>query len=126
MRTLLGLVVALLVGVPAAGHHSFAAYYFEDQSVTIEGVVVGFDYAAPHAWVHLMAPDASGTVRRYSAEWSNPRRLARDGVERDTLRAGDRVRITGSPGRIATEYKIHLKGIERPADGWQWGGSRRR
>ena len=126
MRTLLGLAVTLLVSVPAAGHHSFATYYFEDQSVTIEGEVVGFDYAAPHAWVHVMAPDAAGTVRRYSAEWSNPRRLARDGVERDTIRSGERVRITGSPGRIATEYRIHLKRIERPADGWRWGGGRRR
>jgi thiamine monophosphate kinase len=54
----------------------------------------------------------------------------RDGVTRETLRAGDRVIVTGSPGRSASEYKIHLKRIQRPADNWAWdprrSGGRRR
>ena len=76
MRILL--VVTLLAGLsaPVGGHHSFASYYFEDQSVMIEGEVAGFNYTAPHAWVYLMAPDETGTVRRFSAEWANPNRLA--------------------------------------------------
>lgn len=126
MRILLGLAVLLSLSTPAQGHHSFASYYFEDQSVTVEGEVAGFDYAAPHAWVHVLAPDERGTLRKFSAEWANPRRLARDGITRDTLRNGDRVRITGSPGRTAAEYKIHLKRIERPADGWAWRPAGRR
>ena len=84
-------------------------------------IKVEFDYRAPHAWVHLTAPDASGAMRRFSAEWANPRRLTGDGITRDKLKAGDRVIITGSPGRTAADYKIHLKQIRRPADGWEWG-----
>jgi hypothetical protein len=121
MRVLLAVAVALMIGVPVAAHHSFAAYYFEDQTVTIEGDVVEFDFRAPHAWVHLNAADVSGTMRRFSAEWANPRRLTGDGITRDKIRAGDRVIITGSPGRTATDYKVHLKEIRRPADGWRWG-----
>ena len=121
MRVLSGVVAVLFLGAPVAGHHSFAAYYFEDQSVTIEGEVVEFDYRAPHAWLYLMAPDAQGQMQRFSAEWANPRRLTGDGVTRDRLKAGDRVIVTGSPGRTASEYKIHLKEIRRPADGWRWG-----
>lgn len=124
-RMLLVTAMAFLAA-EAGAHHSFAAYYFEDQSVTITGDVVQFDYTAPHAWLHVNAPDAAGQLRRYAAEWSNPSRLARDGVTKDTLRPGDRVTITGSPGRTASEYKMHLKRIERPADGWQWRGGRRR
>jgi hypothetical protein len=130
MRILLGVIVALVVGVPVAGHHSFAAYYFEEQSVTLEGDVVEFDYRAPHAWLYLMAPDAQGQLQRFSAEWANPRRLTGDGITRDKLKAGDHVVVTGSPGRTPSEYKIHLKRIRRPADGWEWGmqrgGARRR
>lgn len=126
MRTILALVVTLLAAAPTSGHHSFATYYFEEQSVTVEGEVVEFAYTAPHAWVHLLAADSGGVTRRFAAEWANPNRLARDGIVRDTLRAGDRVRITGSPGRTASEYKIHLKRISRPADGWEWRGGRRR
>lgn len=124
MLVVLAMAAAPLAGVSA--HHSFASYYFEDQSVSIAGDVVEFDYSAPHAWVHVMAPDASGQMQRYAAEWANPSRLARDGITRDSLKPGDRVIVTGSPGRKATEYKVHLKQIERPADGWRWRTGRRR
>jgi hypothetical protein len=124
-RILLGIAAAVVVAFPGAAHHSFATYYFEDQSVTIEGDVVEFDYRAPHAWLHVTAPDAQGQMRRFSAEWANPRRLMGDGVTRDTLKPGDRVVITGSPGRTPAEYKIHLKRIQRRADGWAWDMRRR-
>jgi hypothetical protein len=121
---LIGVAAAVLTGAVTSAHHSFAAYYFEDQSVSIEGAIDVFDYRAPHAWVYVMAPDTEGRVQRFAAEWANPSRLRRDGITRETLKAGDRVEITGSPGRTASEYKIHLKRIRRPADGWEWRGGR--
>ena len=127
MRSMLLVLLGGAVAVaPLSSHHSFAAHYFEEQSLTITGDLVQFDYRSPHAWVHVMAPDENGTMRRYAAEWSNPNRLVQQGITKDTLRAGDRVVIVGSPGRTAGEYKIHLKGIERPADGWKWRGARNR
>jgi hypothetical protein len=117
---------AIASGIPLAAHHSFSAYYFEDQSVTIRGDLVEFEYRSPHAWVHVNAPDAAGQTRRYSAEWANPNRLGRQGITKDTLRPGDRLVVIGSPGRNPSEYKLHLKGIERPADGWTWRGGRNR
>ncbi len=121
MRTvLLALVGAVVAGAGLFAHHSFAAYYHEQQSMTIEGDVVEFEYRAPHAWLHVNAPDPSGRMRTYAAEWANPARLSRDNITKDTIRPGDVVRVTGSPGRIEDEYKMHLKGIERPKDGWTW------
>jgi Family of unknown function (DUF6152) len=124
------ILLVLLVGAgaaaPLSSHHSFAAHYFEEQSVTITGDVVEFEYRSPHAWVHVNAADERGTMRRYGAEWQNPNRLNQQGITRDTLKPGDRVVVIGSPGRTAGEYKIHLKGIERPADGWHWRGRDRR
>ena len=126
VKSLPVMLVLLLVSAPAiSGHHSFAAHYFEDQSVTIQGTLVEFAYEAPHAWVHLAVTDDGGAVQRYSAEWANPNRLSRDGIKKETLRAGDQLIITGSPGRNASDNRIHLKRIERPADGWNWRGGRR-
>lgn len=119
MRTvLMGLAVLAAAVGSLSAHHSFAAYYHEQESVTVEGDVVEFHYRAPHAWVHVHAPDSDGQVRTYAAEWANPSRLSRDNITKDTLQPGDLVRITGSPGREKAEYKIHLKAIERPRDGW--------
>ena len=121
--TVLGLGLAAVM--PASAHHSFAAYYFEEQSVTIEGVVQEFQYRSPHAILVFSARDPEGRMQNYAAEWNNPRRLTGDGVTKDTLKPGDAVVVTGSPGRVASEYKLHLKGIQRPADGWAWRGNRR-
>jgi hypothetical protein len=113
-------VCAVAAGVPASAHHSFAAEYFEDQTVSLEGEVVQFDYRNPHAWVHVMARDESGELQRFSAEWSNPTRLKQQGLTAESIKPGDQVIITGSPGRKPAERRLHLKAIERPADGWKW------
>lgn len=122
-RTLSLLFLAVATaGAPLSAHHSFAAHYFEDQTVSIEGELVEFEYRAPHSWVHVMVKDDSGTPQRYSAEWASPTRLSQRGVTQDTLRAGDRVVLSGSPGRNPADRRIHLKSITRPADGWNWSG----
>ena len=126
MRILLpGVIAILLAAVPVAGHHSFAAYYFEDQSIQIDGNVVEVQFKAPHTWVHVNSRDASGTEKRYAAEWANPSRLERDGMTKDTLKVSDFVRIWGSPSRDPNDGRIHLKRIVRPSDGWEWRPSRR-
>ena len=118
-------VAAFVAGIPLYAHHSFAAYYFEQQSISIEGELVDFEYQSPHAWVHVMVKDEKGQLNKYSAEWGNPNRLSRQKITKETLKKGDYVIITGSPGRNPEDRKVHLKGIQRPADGWKWGQSGR-
>ena len=123
MTTRIVVMLAFLaLSARASAHHSFAAFYFEDQSVSIAGVVTEFHYVNPHAWVYLSAVDVEGVFRIVGAEWSNPARLAQAQIGKDTLKPGDRVIITGSPSRDAQDYKIHVKRIVRPSDGWTWAG----
>ena len=121
-RRLATLFALMALSAPASAHHSFAAFYFEDQSVTIEGVITEFHYVNPHTWVYISAPDVIGIQRLVGAEWSNPARLAQAQIRKDTLKPGDRVMITGSPARDIQEPKIHLKRIVRLSDGWTWTG----
>jgi hypothetical protein len=123
MRRFLILALAVAAGGTCVhGHHSFAAYYSEDQTVSVEGDLAVFEYRNPHAWVHIEARDNSGRVQKVSAEWANPGRLSQQGITRDTLKPGDRLILTGSPSRNPAEYKMHLKRVVRPADGWAWTG----
>jgi hypothetical protein len=126
MRTLAaGILVTLGLTASVSGHHSFAAYYFEDQSIEIAGDIVEVRFKAPHTWVHITSRDAAGAEKRYAAEWANPSRLERDGMTRDTLKVSDFVRIWGSPSRDPNDGRIHLKRIVRPSDGWEWKPRRR-
>ena len=124
----LAIAVLLTAGVTAtlAAHHSFAAYYFEDQMIDYEGVVSGVEFKAPHVWLHVAARDQSGKPRTYSAEWSNPTRLERDGITKDTLKIDDVVHVWGAPSKNSSDNRVHLKRIQRPSDGWEWRMNRRR
>jgi len=117
---------SLLAASAAYAHHSFAKEYAEEKQISLEGDVVSFEYRNPHAWVYFTANDGSGVMRKFGAEWANPRRLEQQGVRATDIRAGDHVIVSGSPNRNATTYNVHLKSIRRPADGWAWPRSRSR
>jgi hypothetical protein len=120
-------VAACAVFGPAVyAHHSFSLDYHEDRSTAIEGSVEEFLYRNPHAVLKVRVTDAQGTVLSYAAEWAGAGRLGRLGITAETLKPGDIVRITGAPGRIEAQNRIHLKQIVRPSDGWSWGNGRRR
>ena len=126
-KTLLTLAIGTVIaGVPVYAHHSFAAFYNESQSISLQGTIHEFHYKAPHAIVVFNVPDSLGRQQKYEAEWANPSRLQRQGITTSTLRPGDVVVVTGSPGRNASENKVHLKGIRRMSDGWTWSGGNRR
>lgn len=114
-------VAALAVGRQASAHHSFAATYIEGQSVTIEGQLVQFLLRNPHSFVHVMVKEPDGSMVRYVVEWGSPAQLGGQGVSRDTLKPGDYVIITGSPGRNADDHRLRLLSFRRPKDGLSWG-----
>lgn len=105
---------------PALAHHSFAATYFVDQTVTIEGDVVQFVYRNPHSILQLIAKDQKGKATHWAVEWAGTLDLDRSGVKKERLLPGDHVIVTGSPARNPDDRRIRLKTIERPSDGWKW------
>jgi uncharacterized protein DUF6152 len=123
-RTILALAIAaaLLVGGRAYAHHSFAATYFVDQEVTVEGTLTQFMYRNPHSFIKVEAKDDKGEAVTWSIEWGGGAQLTQEHVTRDTLKPGDHVIVSGNPGRDPSEHRIRLHKIVRPADGWKWEG----
>ena len=110
------------LGTQAYAHHSFAATYHEDQTITIQGELVQFLFRNPHSFVHVNVTEMDGTVRRYAVEWGGAGQLGGQGVNSQTLKVGDRVVITGSPGRnYPKEARVRMVTLRRPADGFDWG-----
>lgn len=116
------MVAAIMAGGRAYAHHSFAATYFVDREITIEGNVTQFMYRNPHSFIKVDAPDDKGQMQTWSIEWGGGVQLTREHVTRDTLKYGDHVIVTGNPGRDASEHRIRMHKIVRPSDGWKWEG----
>lgn len=123
-----------LMARPAGAHHAYATYFDLCTRVTIEGQVESVQWKSPHVWLYVTTND--GTVHR--AEWTGPDSLERYGVRSDSVKAGDRIVVTGSPfrdpaviRRTVPDFKGEfldttvsaLTQVRRPSDGWNWGGS---
>ncbi|MEQ1757294.1 MAG: DUF6152 family protein [Vicinamibacterales bacterium] len=120
---LITVVLVSLLSSTGAAHHSTAAAYRLDTTQVLDGTVVMVAFKQPHTFVHVEAPDREGVVRRWSMEWADATVLARHGVTRSTLRAGDEVHVTGHPGRNSDAYQMLIVQMTRAADGWTWGGT---
>jgi hypothetical protein len=119
---LLVIAGALLAGTAAYAHHSFGATYNSKEQIKVEGKLVQFVFRNPHSFVYIEAPDEKGTTQRWAVEWSGAAALGGQGVNRDTLRVGDHVVVTGRPSRSPGEYRVQMLTLKRPADGLTWGG----
>jgi hypothetical protein len=125
MRTkLVVIAVALLAATSVYAHHSYSATYDVAREVRLEGKLLQFAFKNPHSFVTIQAPDDSGTVQRWSIEWSGTSQLSDKGVTRETLKVGDQVVITGNPSRVPGEFKALMLSLKRPSDGFAWGGGR--
>ena len=118
---LLFVVAAFVSGIQLYAHHSFAATYHEDQTIKIEGTLVQFQFRNPHSFVQVDAPDNKGVMQRWGSEWGGAGQLGGQGVNRYTLKSGDHVIITGSPGRTAEDHRIRMVTLKRTSDGFGWG-----
>jgi Family of unknown function (DUF6152) len=91
-----GLCVAL---VPAAwAHHSQSEYDLRGK-VEVEGAVTKVEWKSPHVWVYLDVTNDKGEKVNWSFELPSPVTLMRRGWTRDSLKLGDRVKVTGAPAK---------------------------
>ena len=109
------------LGVQAYAHHSFAATYIEDRNVTIEGELVQVLFRNPHSFVHVTVTQKDGSMVRYAVEWGGAAQLGGQGVTRETLKLGDKLIISGNPGRNPADHRVRMVTLRRPSDGLSWG-----
>ncbi len=110
------LVIALACCAAAEAHHSIAGMYDQGRRVTLDGVIAQFQFVNPHPFVMVDVRDAGGAAQSWKAELDNRWELLDIGLTATTFKAGDRVIVSGSPGRDRT-LLMYVRRLERPADG---------
>ena len=98
LTALLAVVLPLMVGQTSA-HHSFAAHFDIDETITIEGVVTEWWFQNPHTRIYLEVTNEDGEVEEWMAEGGGRNVLHRRGWTDETILPGTRLTIVGNPSR---------------------------
>ena len=120
-RTFVGAALfAILVGRGiVAAHHPTARVYRNGEAATIHGKIVSLVVKSPHSYFYVEAPDRFNKLRVWSIECGDSRAFRRR-VEEKSLKLGDVVVVTGDPALDEGLWRLRLRRLVRPADGWQW------
>lgn len=103
----------------AVAHHSFASVYDSGQTVTLNATVREFQFIHPHPILVVEVRSDAGERHTWRAEMDNRFELEEIGMTRSTLRPGDQVVVSGSPGRNQS-FILYLWRLDRPADGLRY------
>ena len=96
-------VLALLAAAtPIAAHHSFAAEYDRNRTITVTGAVTKLEWTNPHARLYVMGTDETGKMQEWDFELGPPNGLMRNGWRRDSLKAGLNVVVEGFRSKTST------------------------
>ena len=113
--SMIALVVGLWAAASAHAHHP--PLMDRCSALTFTGEVERIEWRNPHVELVVQADDGES----HFISWLNPQQLSRAGVDRDTIRAGERVTVTvGTREDSVVPRPKLLAAITRLSDGWEW------
>ncbi len=80
-------------------HHAVASVYDLNVEVVLEGRLTKMNYRNPHANLLLEVPNEDGTTTEWTLTTASTQVLGRAGVNRDSIKPGEILKITILPAR---------------------------
>jgi hypothetical protein len=115
-RPLALVVLSIVVATVAVGaHHAFSPVYDDKRTLTVSGVVTQFRFVNPHAFLLLDVTDDTGKTSRWTVEFAGRLNLSEVGWTAESLKAGERVSVTGNPTHTASQQIAFVRIVK--ADG---------
>ena len=88
--------ITITIAAPAIAHHSFAAEYDHEKTLTLTGAVTRVEWQNPHAYFYLDVKDAdTGRIVNWAFEMGAPAVLQRSGWKRSSMKIGDLLTVEG-------------------------------
>lgn len=98
--SVLAAVVFFLYPLQPMAHHSLVSFFDLKSPIEISGTLTSVRWANPHVAFKLERVGADGNVEMWDIPSGGPTLLRRIGVDADTFKVGDQVRISGFPSRL--------------------------
>ncbi|MFT5320594.1 MAG: hypothetical protein ACI934_000735 [Pseudohongiellaceae bacterium] len=92
-------ILSLFSSVATMSHHSFSAEFDVGRPVDITGTLTSVEWTNPHAWLHIDVEDDQGKAVSWAVEMLGVNTLVRSGMTPQTVKSGDRLRVTGFGSR---------------------------
>lgn len=86
--------VLLTVSSPLFAHHGTSVFDMEKVTV-LKGTVTKFEFVNPHTIIYFDVAGEKGSVEHWIAESSSNNHLSRGGYDKNTIKPGDQITITG-------------------------------
>jgi hypothetical protein len=116
--TLMAIVSAFAVAVPAIAEHSFAAEFDNNKRVDIQGVITKADWTSPNAFFYIDVKDAvTGRVQNWVVETNCASLLAQKGWTRDSLQVGMTVSVPNAARARDGSRKVNSRTIQIQGQG---------
>lgn len=88
-------VLAAMMTLPVAAHHSFSAEFDRERPVNLVGKVTSMEWVNPHAWIHIAVENEDGTMTDWMVECGPPGVMLRRGFNKNSLAAGTQLTVQG-------------------------------
>ena len=109
----LATVILALSAVPSFAHHSFAAGYDQNKTLTLTGRVVKFDWVNPHPWITIEVTGRDGTKALWEGQAKSVSVLSGGGWTRPMAegmaKAGEVVTMRGYASKNGS---LHLYALD--------------
>lgn len=89
----------LTIGIQSQAHHAVAGVYDLNTEIVLEGVLQKLNYRNPHGNLILAVEEEDGSVTEWTLTTPSTQMLIRAGVNRDTIKPGEFLKITALPAR---------------------------
>lgn len=109
LMALFASALIVVLALPSAAHHSFAAFDVTSQK-SVTGTVNKVDWTNPHIWLWIDVTNDKGGVDTYGFEGMSPNFLARRGWTRTTLKNGDKITVSYRPMKDGSKGGMFMTG----------------
>ena len=83
---------ALACAFPAWAHHSHNNYDVSKWT-PLEGTVTEVHWLVPHSWIYIEIKNEKGEAVTWALEAANPNSIMENGVKKEDVRPGDRIKV---------------------------------